>query len=327
MSIFRTAKNIKLGVLRRSGEYTDGSSPYEEVVMRYMNQVYRSVIAGASEFDVDVGEPYVWARASTPKSLVLEPALETGTVSVTNGSTSASFSSAPAASQTGNLLKTSDESDYYRIAAHTGGATAFTLDANFVGTTNATASYKVLTLEYEIGTDVLRLVEPFRLYRNQDYVSNESGQIMGLHINALRRQHPLTNLKFGPPTAYAVTYDSDGTMKVTFNKSVSEQTKVDIDYIPEPADLIDSDDSVPIIPLEHRQIIEYGATYFLLLDKNDSKAQQYFQLTQQGLMSLVEAEKRQNTNIDLNKGQMHPRLDEITSRDQLVRSESGFIIG
>lgn len=71
----------------------------------------------------------------------------TGTVSVTNGSATITFSSAPADDKVvaGRDLFTVDGSRYYRIKSGptTDGGATFTLYENYLGTTNATASFSV----------------------------------------------------------------------------------------------------------------------------------------------------------------------------------------
>jgi hypothetical protein len=103
-------------------------------IKRLVNETYEDA-ASLEQWD--------WMRGRI--TLVHETALETGTVSVTNGSVSATLSSAPTLSRTGYLFSVEGSNEIYRITSHTGGAAAITLDYPFLGETNSTASYQIWT--------------------------------------------------------------------------------------------------------------------------------------------------------------------------------------
>ena len=86
MAQFRTTADLLDSILRRSGEVTDGTSDLESDALEYLNRIHHTVIAGGNEFDVEVDEPWVWARAKRPMILELQPAFDTDTVSLTQGS-------------------------------------------------------------------------------------------------------------------------------------------------------------------------------------------------------------------------------------------------
>jgi hypothetical protein len=71
--------------------------------------------------------------------------LNTGTVSVTQGSASVTFSSAPTASQRGKYFSVEGSSDIYIIESHTAASTTAKLNDLYSDATSATANYKLWT--------------------------------------------------------------------------------------------------------------------------------------------------------------------------------------
>lgn len=312
------------GALRRAGEVVDGTSKYHETALRYMNNVYRDVLSGGTVFDVDVGEPWAWARAVTPGNFTLLVPYETGTVSLTNGSTSGSFSNAPAASLgsfNDRFLKVLGHNEYYRITAHTAGATSFTLDASYLGTTGTTLSFKCHKLIYDLGANILRLVEPFRIYDFADYREDDP-IIFGIELNRFRVEFPLARLQSGIPERFSILYQSDTVFKVQVSRSVQiNSIKVDFDYVPVPTDIIESISSIPIIPRDKRVVLEYATAHHVLMDKEDSKADYYLNLTRSTLRSMLEASHKVYQNTSKRRGQIIPRLDEVRRTRFIVQED------
>jgi len=313
-NLFHTADIVK-GSLQRAGEFTDGTSPYHQLAIRYINQVYRSVLSGSSEWGIDLSRPWSWAR--TTKSLILEPAITAGSVDVTNGSPSGVFTTPPAVSQVGNYLKLDSRPTFYKIISHTGGAGPFTLDANYVEETDTGLPFKSIRLIYDLGSNVMRLVDPFRAYVDDDLnvvtplQPDEDGKIFGVPLNVLRQEWPLKRIRDGLPNRYAVVSENEDKFEIMFNRFVNKQAKIDADVIEFPIELVDSDSSIPIIPRDFRQVLEYGAAALLLGDKNDDKEQKFLQLTGAALKAMVEDENRQETNINPNKGRMIFRPEQM----------------
>src|SRR5206468_2340261 len=88
--------------------------------------------------------------------------INTGTVSVINSNTAITFSSAPAISVVGYILMpTGDSNDSmatYRIATHTAGAAAATLDAAYTGSTSTTMAYNLYKDSYSLPSDYGKLL-------------------------------------------------------------------------------------------------------------------------------------------------------------------------
>lgn len=321
MSLFYSGADLKRGSLQRAGEPTDGSSQYDAVAMKYINQIHFNIISGANEFDVDCGEPWAWARAKTPLILTLQPTYTTGTVSVANGSTAGTFSTPPILSAVGQYLKIDDTNnpELYRIIAHTASASSFTLDGPYNGSTNATAHFFVKWIVYELGSQdkFLRLVEPMRVYF-MTWDEDRNYQIYGLDANSFNRDYPLSVLVGGVPTRFMTFINDAGNLAVRMNETVGQKMRAELDYIPEPDEITDSDSSIPLIPRPYRSVLEYGATTMLMADKADARMAQYSAMTTAKMKALVESVKREQSHINSkSKGALQVRQEQMRVRQRL----------
>lgn len=149
MSQFRTTADILDEVLQKAGEVTNGNSPFETIALTYLNKAHHAIIGGGSIFNLEVDEPWVWARARTPIVLEMETAYITGSASCTTGSPNITFSSAPAASLEGWHFQVNNKATVYKIQQHTAANTAAQLDSGFINTTGA-YGFRAFKLDYEI---------------------------------------------------------------------------------------------------------------------------------------------------------------------------------
>jgi hypothetical protein len=321
-----STSDLLKGALKKAGEATDGSSRRQDLALREMNRFHKDFLAGANEFDVDVGEPWSWAREENPRTIVLKAPYETGSVSLTNASVNGTFSSAPSStlgSFAGRFLKVEGRADYYRIATHTAGASAFTIDTAYLQETGATLSFQAIPLIYELGEGILRLCEPFRVYQPQSISDDNDGQIFGIDINTLRREFPFYRMTPSVPERFATIFRDVAnavSWKVQFSGYPLEETKVDFDCIPVPEDLYDSEESFPKIPIEHRPVLEYATAYALCMDKGDAKADHWRALTQAKLRSMLESSNKEIQQVSKQRGQLVPRADLASRRRNLFRS-------
>lgn len=155
MAQFRTTADILDLALTNAGEVTNGNSPYESQLLNYLNRVHYTLIAGGTipvlkDKTIEIDEVWPWSRSKVPLSIDLQPKITTGTVSLTNGSVSGTFSSAPSVSVEGWFIKVSGVSTTYRVGQHTANASAFSLESEFLGTTGTTLTYELYKLDYEL---------------------------------------------------------------------------------------------------------------------------------------------------------------------------------
>lgn len=433
MSQFRNTNDLKLSVLRRCQELTNGNSPFDSDVVDYLNQVYLSILTGGVEFNIEVDEPWTWARARVPLVLELQPMYNTGTIALTQGSEAGTFSVAPSFSAEGWFLKIDNRPEVFRLATHTAASTAVELDAAYTGDTGSlnfrifkldydlvasymlvnsendkldfiesgttvltatlthgaytpddfatevalelnatggtpayTCSYSSLTRKFTIGSDlaggavfkpqgagtnayrsawdllgldyenkdsassftstyplsaIIRLIEPAKVY-----YGNTSGLINGYDTLAMQKHFPMVNVQQGIPTNFAVVREkSDGRMTVRMSHYPDKKIRVEFDYIGCPKDLKDNTSSAPKIPRKFNRILEFGATYYILKDKNDTDAQTWFQLAQQMLNGMIKFNRKELQRIGLNFGEVVARPDQMPNINQRLRY--GYDVG
>lgn len=318
MAKSQNSRDLIKGALALVGEVTDGTSRYHGLAEEFLNDVYLAILSGSNEFEEDVGEPWAWARNSTPRTFSLQPAYETGTVSLTNNLTTGTFSSAPSSglgSFEKRWLKVNDRGTYYQIVSHTAGATAFTLDKAYIEATGSALSFKAIPLVYNLGANILRLVEPFRVYvQNKAFYSDpqENGKIYGIGLNELRKNYPIQLMQVGVPQKFATHRRNEDEWWVEFDTFVDTETKVDFDCVEIPAGLIDSEDSVPMVPREFRNILKFGTAHFLAIQKEEAeKAQYLFNLTKAKIRAMKKAETKTTTVSGKDKGKLQPRQEQI----------------
>lgn len=154
MSQFRTTADILDEILQEAGEVTNGNSPYETIALTVANHVHHAIIAGGSIFDVEVDEPWVWARAKHPITLELQSAFEDGTISATASGTNITFTTASSVSLEGWHLQAKGKSTVYKITNHTANGTTAQLDSVFIDDSGS-YNFRAFKLDYEIAPSYL----------------------------------------------------------------------------------------------------------------------------------------------------------------------------
>lgn len=396
----QTASDIKKSVLFRCGELTDGTSPYDSKALEYMNQIYRSILSGGNEFNLDLGKPWSFAKSTSPGTLILKPSYSTGTITCNNGNRICSLSGIPPMDLTGQWIHVNQTGDYYRIAEHT--STVLYLDAPFTDDSIVGASFVVYFLEYDLSPSIWplvnldaieRLTGPMVVDKQQRFNAPLDGLIYGVDISNINENYPLKFIDEVIPTAFSQLYRTpDGKIRVRFNSQVGSETRVSFDYIPIYSNLVDSTSystngvvftcssphnlrtgdpiaflgtaptglsnnavyyvcnpqasglltkftiartrggkefqfftippgstetgsfsSVAVLPPAFNQILEYGASFYLLTDKNDERSQQYGQLAAQKMQALIDSNSREMAQTGgMRYAGMIPRLDNFS---------------
>lgn len=240
MPSFETTAELKTGALERAGELTDGRSDYDSSVLDQMDQVYRAIFSGSHAFNVDLGEVWSWAKAKDPGLLILQPALKAGTVALTQDSTTATLSIAPAVglgSLSGWFLQNVAEDTVYRVSSHVAASTTLILDQAYIETSESGAKYRLFKLDYTLTSGIERLAGPMRVNKRQ-IGSDAYNEVIELEDHALRRDFPINRTQVGAPNSFSVIYSEDGQHTVRFNRYPSERIRVEYDYIPHPKRLL-----------------------------------------------------------------------------------------
>lgn len=315
MSTTLSTADIIRQALGFAGEVDTGGSPYQSRCIPWINKLHEDVLSGASMFDMDVGQPFPWARAENPLTLVLKAPFTTGAVTLTNGLATGTFSVAPDVSLgsfVDRYLKVSTNPDYYKITSHTAGSTSFTLDSVWADPSVVGGTFSALKLIYDLGANILRLVEPINVYRFGGWDTDYDGKIYGIGINELRKNYPLARLYGKLPERFSVLFKSETKFKIQFSTYVTEDIKVDLDYVPIPELLEDSANSIPLIPGHKCNLLVFGLASMIALDKRDyEKAGSMSKQAATILRSMLIEQNRTTGYTARNRGQLVPRMDLV----------------
>lgn len=251
-------------MLRRAGESTSGNSKYEARALIYLNRTYRSLAQGGLEFDKKKIRDWWWLY--TQGNLILQPIKTNGTVSVTQNNTAATLSAVNAATLAGYFFKVDGWPDVFKVSTHTAGTAALALDSVYTGDTNATATYTLWKLDYDLAADFSRLMTPFRRHQST------ADEVYGMDIREFQSENPLSQMQTGVPDRFCFVDHNT----VRFNAkgdADGDYIRLDYFYIKTVTDLTDSNTEEPAVPLQYRHVLSDLGLYFLLVDKESPKAE------------------------------------------------------
>lgn len=181
--------------------------------------------------------------------------ITTGTVSVTAGSSTVTFTSAPAMSVANQYMIQfpATSNDWYTVSSHTAAATTATLSVPFVGSASITgASYILRKVYYSLPSDMDRLIDI-----RQAITYTKLG---AADIRALDRYLPNPTAT-GSPLIYSMTgMDTSKYWQITLYPTPNTIENLQLRYLQVPADLSTSTDT-PMIPEKFHPLIVYGALY------------------------------------------------------------------
>lgn len=287
MANYKFSADLVSDILFRSGEPTDGSSDFQAAALQYLNRAYQALWMGGTEVDPQVNENWWWLLKEG--QILTTAKIATGTVSVTNGSASITFSSAPASSVADfQFIVSTGSLETYKILTHTGGSTAATLDTIFLGTTNAAASYTLFQIDYATANDVLRLATPMRLTQSNLSGSSYSRpgrnyQVLGLSNRELEEGFPMSLIVDGIPRFFAQMNEQ----KVRFDQRTATRVRIDYLYLQRPADLTNSGTEEAVVPVQYRKLLADIALMFLFIDKNDNRANMLSIIAKSGVRGMA----------------------------------------
>ena len=186
------------------------------------------------------------------------------------------------------------------------------------GTNAAVSALALLGFDYATATNAAshvstyplgglsRIVAPIRTFR----AGSASGQVKGVDARTLDADSPIHTACERAPRSFAIIRESsDGLMTVRFDSYASEEMRLEVEVVPVPIDLKDSAVSVPKVPRKYFDILEYGAAFFILTDKEDDKAQTYAELAKQQLLLMQTQYRSTLKRTDPNFGMVVPRAD------------------
>lgn len=209
MAQFRTTADILNEILLKSGEPTNGNSQFETRALTYANKVQHAIIGGGNIFNVNVDEPWVWARSRFPIMLELMPAYSTGSAACTLDDINVVLTAAPADSLEGWHFQINGTGTVYKIMQHTAGSVNMVLDSAFVDATNS-YNFRIFKLDYEI--------TPTHLYIDSyndkvDYMEGTASTVSatlthGSYTPSNLIAHIASKLQAAGTKTYSSTYDT-----------------------------------------------------------------------------------------------------------------------
>jgi hypothetical protein len=320
MANYTTSQDLVNDILTRGHELNDGTSDFDTDVVTYLNRAYLGLLRGGSELDPEVDEEWDWLRADDQGVLTLNPVIDTGTISVTNSSTTVTFSSAPTPSVAGRHFKVDDHADVFIISSHTATGTGATLESVYTGSTDTAASYRVMQLDYALASDVMGLSSQMTSYQDGRM------KIKGVNLDIMDERWPKNELGSGVPHNFAMITDQSVRFSHYGGTSSTDLIKVDYEYLKLPSDLAD-DTNNPIVPREYRYILADWALSFLFAAKDDIKAGDAAALAQRGLRAMAKQNRRRMVKRSGGAyAKIQPRLGQVQRMMRPLRTESGLII-
>lgn len=165
---------------------------------------------------------------------------------------------------------------------------------------------------------IARLIEPMK--RNKGHY--REGSVFGCDSEAFQRDYPLVTIVEGYPDRFAVVQErEDGSIVVRFNRYPKDKTRIEVEHVPVPRDLKDSAGSIPLVPRKHIDVLEDAAVFYLMLDKNDDRAQIYANLMQGKLKAMLAQHRGSLVRSGENFGQLIPRIEQLSRRRRLFHDD------
>lgn len=170
------------------------------------------------------------------------------------------------------------------------------------------------TSTYSLG-GISRLIEPFKVHKG---VTRDGG-IYGVDAEAFQRNYPFPLIDEGIPDRFTVLKEnSNGTYTVRFNRYPEEKTRIEVEYVAIPRDLKDNSSSIPLVPRKYVDVLEDAATFYIMLNKSDDRAQTYSMLMQGKLKAMIAQHRGTLLRSGKNFGQIIPRPDLCGGRRKLL---------
>lgn len=274
MANFDTGLDILTDVCKRAGELAPASADLADTAKRVIQASYVTVV---SRF------PWPWAKKEPPGVFATVDEYTTGSIAVTKGSTTITFSEAPTGLSfaTRKFMVDGDEV-VYRIAAHTESALTATLDLAYLGTSSTATTYHVFQDEYNLDSTFLA---PIRKQFLRDAHGRYAVDLVG--EDELSAQHPYPGT--GSTQARYCCFVAD--QRIRLYPWPTEARRYEYAYIYHPGvlsfDGSGADDTPIIQPAEDRVVLALYGIGNLLLDKNDDRAEAYLQGAGAKLQSMM----------------------------------------
>jgi hypothetical protein len=217
-----------------------------------------------------------------------------GTAAVNPDSTTVTLSTVvplSKGSMAGRYFAIDSFSEVYKISTHTAGTATLTLTTPFTGAQQTAAAFKIWTDKIALPTDCRETIEVWHDYNSKPM---EAVGLQDFRRNVKEgtrtEQRPMfyTTTNYEDPTPLTAESESDRYRTMLVHPSVySNSTTLHVDYTREVAAL-DLDGDEPIMPLEDRVVLVYGAlSRAWARERNPEESKRNFDLYQNRLTMMA----------------------------------------
>lgn len=186
----------------------------------------------------------------------------TGTVSVTLDSTTATLTNAPNTSKVNFFFAVEGYEEIYKVAAHTATTTTITLSSPYTGTTTATATFRIWTDEIGLPTNCKETVTVFHAFDKRPLEAKGLQKFLkeqGEQPRAELRPQCYTTYDYFDPSTDDEETESDRYRVLRVHPAqYLTSTTLNIQYVKE-ATPLELDGDEPLLPMEDRMVLVYGA--------------------------------------------------------------------
>jgi len=284
MAYLTTGLDLKLDALFLAGEQQDGTSAYDSRVYEWLTQAERAIVSGGLFGPTPLmPAEWYWARAWPRGALQLvQPfnSANTITATFTQGVNTVTLGTATTTDLSGYRILKTDTPARHIITANSG--TTITLREPWSGDSDVDTGWLAYPDTYTLPQDFVRGCSPLFLY---GFPSNlpTTQTIDVVDPVDLERMYPqsfpwaqgTSTVGGGLPILAARVTDT----RLRFSHflqtpSSTAPLQIEFEYIRRPP--VIAEGTIPVIPIEHRRILSYGAAFMILDDKGDGKAQQKY---------------------------------------------------
>ena len=226
-------------------------------------------------------KPRAWWWLSTEEDTQTYEKITTGTISCTDDSTTVTFSSAPASSVAGYFLKVSGFEEVIEISAHTAASSTATLRSQWRRGTISGYTFTLWKDKVALSSGVKEVLQV-----THDKMSEPLKMVNPTTFAELRQRQP--DYSGYPRYCTVGDFDGSGNRTMRFFPAVdSTAHTLHVQGVAHATELSANAD-VPLLPLEDRIVLFYGAcSRAWARDRNESESQRNWQLFQQKLAAMA----------------------------------------
>jgi hypothetical protein len=313
MSTLYTTDDLRKDALFRAGEPQDSTSSFWTKSLEYLTRVQRMLILGggvavgrdlatsagiyAHLVDIPLTD-WWWSRKTGV--VQTKPAVTSRTITLTQGSTAATLSSAITSNVIGWRLQTGRLATVPRVTGQDG--TALTLDAEWPEDSQSAASCVLWNPECELPGDFVRFAaQPYvhAGFSGSIPVSSREQQFSEWPISVPIQGQPTRAFLTGPQTIQVNTYDT-------------RAYRLEFEYIAIPPDIHES--TTPIVPLQYRHVLASGAAMLITFDKSDGRAAHLASEYRETVQRMVQEHRRALSGGSSTIGQFRVRERGLPQR-------------